>query len=201
MHNPIRITSDMHWVGASDRRLTLFENAIPTPGGMSYNAYLVLDEKTVLLDAVDRTVRGRLLENLAYLLAGRPLDYLVVNHVEPDHCNDLDDLLLRYPDMRIVGNAKTVAMIAQFFDFNVNERAVVVAEGDSLCTGRHIFHFYMAPMVHWPEVMVTYDEADKVLYSADAFGTFGAINGNLFADEVDFEAEWLPEARRYYGNS
>lgn len=200
MHNPIRITSDMHWVGASDRRLTLFENAIPTPGGMSYNAYLVLDEKTVLLDAVDRTVRGRLLENLAYLLAGRPLDYLVVNHVEPDHCNDLDDLLLRYPDMRIVGNAKTVAMIAQFFDFNVNERAVVVAEGDSLCTGRHIFHFYMAPMVHWPEVMVTYDEADKVLYSADAFGTFGAINGNLFADEVDFEAEWLPEARRYYGN-
>ncbi len=200
MHNPIRITSDMHWVGASDRRLALFENAIPTPGGMSYNAYLVLDEKTVLLDAVDRTVRGRLLENLAYLLAGRPLDYLVVNHVEPDHCADLDDLLLRYPDMRIVGNAKTVAMIAQFFDFNVNERAVVVAEGDSLCTGRHTFRFYMAPMVHWPEVMVTYDEADKVLYSADAFGTFGAINGNLFADAGNFEAEWLPEARRYYGN-
>ncbi|MEA4969794.1 MAG: MBL fold metallo-hydrolase [Candidatus Pelethousia sp.] len=200
MHNPIRITSDMHWVGASDRRLALFENAIPTPGGMSYNAYLVLDEKTVLLDAVDRAVRGRLLENLAYLLAGRPLDYLIVNHVEPDHCADLDDLLLRYPNMRIVGNAKTVAMIAQFFDFNVSERAVVVAEDKSLCTGRHTFRFYMAPMVHWPEVMVTYDETDKVLYSADAFGTFGAINGNLFADEVDFEAEWLPEARRYYGN-
>lgn len=200
MHNCIKITGDMYWVGGSDRRLALFENAIPTPRGMAYNSYLVLDEKTILLDAVDRTVSGRLFENLAHLLNGRELDYLVVNHVEPDHCADLTSLFLRYPGVRIVGNAKTITMLGQFFDFDPAARAVIVAEGDSLSTGRHTFRFYMAPMVHWPEVMVTYDETDKVLYSADAFGSFGAINGNLFADEVDFERDWLPEARRYYGN-
>lgn len=200
MYNPIQITSDMHWVGASDRRLHLFENIIPTPNGMSYNAYLVLDEKTVLLDAVDGAVRSRLYDNLAYLLGERPLDYLIVNHVEPDHCAYLEDLLLRYPQVRIVGNTKTVGLIGQFFNFDINSRAVIVGEGDTLCTGRHTFRFFMAPMVHWPETMATYDETDKVLYSADAFGTFGSINGNLFADEVDFEADWLAEARRYYGN-
>ena len=200
MYNPIKVTGDMYWVGGSDRRQPLFENAIPIPKGMAYNAYLVLDEKTVLLDAVDRSVSNQLFENLAHLLRARELDYLVVNHVEPDHCASLEELALRYPRMRIVSNAKALSMIGQFFEPDFTQRMITVAEGDSLFSGRHTFRFYMAPMVHWPETMVTYDEADKVLYSADAFGTFGAINGNLFADEVDFEAEWLPEARRYYGN-
>lgn len=200
MHNPVKLTEDMYWVGGSDRRLALFENVFPIPRGVSYNAYLVLDEKTVLLDTVDRAVSGQLFENLGHLLQGRGLDYLIVNHMEPDHCAAMAELVLRYPGVKIVCNAKALAMIRQFFEFDIGQRALVVKEGDTLCTGRHTFTFVMAPMVHWPEAMVTYDAADKTLYSADAFGTFGALNGNLFADEVNFEAEWLPDARRYYTN-
>lgn len=195
-----KITDDMSWVGGSDRRLALFENAFPIPRGVSYNAYVVLDEKTVLLDTVDKAVSEQFFENLAHVLDGRKLDYLVVNHMEPDHCGTMDELVLRYPEVKIVANAKTVTMIKQFFDFDIDSRAVVVKEGDTLSTGKHTFTFVMAPMVHWPEAMVTYDLTDKILYSSDAFGTFGAINGNLFADEVNFEAEWLPDARRYYTN-
>ena len=200
MHNPVQVTSDMYWVGASDRRLALFENVFPIPKGVSYNSYLVLDEKTVLLDTTDRAVSGQMLENIAYLLNGRALDYLVVNHMEPDHAASMGELVLRYPAMQIVCNAKALAMIRNYFDFDIDSRVMVVKEGDTLQTGRHSFSFVMAPMVHWPEVMVTYDAADRVLYCADAFGTFGALNGNIFADEVDFEGEWLPEARRYYTN-
>ena len=190
----------MRWVGGSDRRLALFENVFPIPRGVSYNAYVVLDEKTVLLDTVDRSVSSQFFENLSHVLGGRTLDYLIVNHMEPDHCATMDELVLRYPEVKIVANAKTVTMIRQFFAFDIDSRAVVVKEGDTLQTGRHTFTFVMAPMVHWPEAMVTYDTTDQILYSADAFGTFGAINGNLFADEVPFEAEWLPDARRYYTN-
>ncbi|MEA5059018.1 MAG: MBL fold metallo-hydrolase [Candidatus Pelethousia sp.] len=200
MYNPYKITDDMHWVGGSDRRLALFENAFPIPRGISYNAYLVLDEKTVLLDTVDRAVSGQLFDNLEHLLQGRTLDYLIVNHMEPDHCASMEELVRRYPAVRIVGNAKTLGLIRQFFSFAIDDRAVKICEGDVLSTGRHTFRFHMAPMVHWPETMVTYDTADKVLYSADAFGTFGAINGNLYADELNFEADWLPDARRYYAN-
>lgn len=200
MHNPVQVTSDMYWVGASDRRLALFENVFPIPKGVSYNSYLVLDEKTVLLDTTDRAVSGQMLENIAYLLNGRALDYLIVNHMEPDHAASMGELVLRYPAMQIVCNAKALAMIRNYFDFDIDSRVMVVKEGDTLQTGRHSFSFVMAPMVHWPEVMVTYDAADRVLYCADAFGTFGALNGNIFADEVDFEGEWLPEARRYYTN-
>ena len=200
MHNPVKVTSDMYWVGASDRRLALFENVFPIPKGISYNSYLVLDEKTVLLDTADRAVSGQLLENIAYLLDGRALDYLIVNHMEPDHAASMGELVLRYPGMRIVCNAKALAMIRNYFDFDIDSRVMVVQEGDTLDTGRHSFSFVMAPMVHWPEAMVTYDAADRALYSADAFGTFGALNGNIFADEVDFEGAWLPEARRYYTN-
>lgn len=200
MHNPVQVTSDMYWVGASDRRLALFENVFPIPKGVSYNSYLVLDEKTVLLDTTDRAVSGQMLENIAYLLNGRALDYLVVNHMEPDHAASMGELVLRYPAMQIVCNAKALAMIRNYFDFDIDSRVMVVKEGDTLQTGRHSFSFVMAPMVHWPEVMVTYDAADRVLYCADAFGTFGALNGNIFADELDFEGEWLPEARRYYTN-
>lgn len=195
-----KVRDDLFWVGGSDRRLALFENAYPIPRGISYNAYLALDEKTILFDTVDRALAGQFFENLEAVLQGRSLDYVVVQHMEPDHCATLEDLILRYPDVKVVGNAKTIAIIKQFFSFDVDSRAVVVKEKDTLCTGRHTFTFLLAPMVHWPEVMVTYDTVDKILFSADAFGTFGAINGNLFADEVNFERDLLDDARRYYAN-
>ncbi len=200
MHCVKQITNDMYWVGASDRRLALFENVYPIPRGVSYNSYVLLDEKTVLLDTVDRSVSDLFLENLAHVLGGRKLDYIVVNHMEPDHCATLQEVARLYPEAKIVVNAKTVQMIKQFFTFDIDSRAHIVGEMDTLCTGRHTLAFVMAPMVHWPEAMVTYDTTDKVLYSADAFGTFGAINGNIFADEVNFETEYLEDARRYYTN-
>ena len=200
MYNVKKITSDMYYIGASDRRLALFENVYPIPRGVSYNSYLLLDEKTVLLDTVDRSVSDLFFENLEHVLNGRKLDYLVVNHMEPDHCGTVADVVRRYPEVKIVCNVKTVQMIKQFFDFDIDSRAVVVGEMDTLTTGRHTLAFVMAPMVHWPEAMVTYDATDKILYSADAFGTFGAINGNIFADEVNFETEYLDDARRYYTN-
>ena len=200
MHCTKRITEDMSWVGGSDRRLALFENVFPIPRGVSYNSYLIEDEKTVLLDTVDRAISTFFFENIEHILGNRRLDYLVVNHMEPDHAATMAELVMRYPEIKIVGNTKTLAMIKQFFNFDADSRFVTVKEGDTLSTGRHLFTFYMAPMVHWPEAMVTYDNSDKVLYSADAFGTFGAINGNLYADEVNFESEWLPDARRYYTN-
>ena len=200
MYNVKKITNDMYWVGASDRRLALFENVYPIPRGVSYNAYILLDEKTVLLDTVDRSVSDLFFENLEHVLGDRKLDYLVVNHMEPDHCATMAEVVRRYPEVKIVCNKKTVQMIKQFFNFDIDSRAVIVGEMDTLTTGRHTLAFVMAPMVHWPEAMVTYDVTDKILYSADAFGTFGAINGNIFADEVNFETEYLDDARRYYTN-
>lgn len=195
-----KITEDMYWIGASDRRLELFENVYPIPKGVSYNSYVILDEKTVLLDTVDHSVCSQFLENLEHVLDGRTLDYIIVNHMEPDHCASLAEVVIRYPEVKFVGNAKTFTMMKQFFDFDVDNRAVVIKEGDTISTGKHTLAFAMIPMVHWPEAMVTYDTYDKVLYSADAFGTFGALNGNIFADELNFEAEWLEEARRYLTN-
>lgn len=195
-----KITDDLTWLGANDRRLALFESAYPIPEGISYDAYLLSDEKTVLLDTADKAVAPRFLENLAHALGGRPLDYLVVNHMEPDHTATLEDVLLRHPETKVVLNQKTLSMVKQFFDFDIDARAILVKEGDTLATGRHTLTFLMAPMVHWPEVMVTYDMTDKTLFSADAFGTFGALNGSLFADEVNFERDLLPPARRYYTN-
>ena len=200
MYNVRKVTEDIVWVGASDRRLALFENIFPIPRGVSYNSYVLLDEKTVLLDTVDASVAGQFFENLEHVLDGRKLDYLIVNHMEPDHCAMIGDLVRRYPEVQVVGNTKTFGMIKQFFGTDFAERAVTVKEGDTLATGAHTLHFVMAPMVHWPEVMVTYDEKDKVLCAADGFGTFGALNGNIFADEVDFDRDWLDDARRYYTN-
>ena len=200
MYNVRKVTEDIVWVGASDRRLALFENIFPIPRGVSYNSYVLLDEKTVLLDTVDASVAGQFFENLELVLDGRKLDYLIVNHMEPDHCAMIGDLVRRYPEVQVVGNTKTFGMIKQFFGTDFAERAVTVKEGDTLVTGAHTLHFVMAPMVHWPEVMVTYDEKDKVLFAADGFGTFGALNGNIFADEVDFDRDWLDDARRYYTN-
>ena len=200
MHCVKKIQDDLYWVGASDRRLALFENVYPIPEGVSYNAYVLLDEKTVLLDTVDLSVSRQFFENLEFVLNGRALDYIIVDHMEPDHAATLQEVVRRYPEAKVVCNAKTVAMIRNYFTFDVDARAVVVKEMDTLCTGRHTFAFVMAPMVHWPEVMVSYDVTTKTLFSADAFGTFGALNGNLFADEVEFRTEKLAEARRYYTN-
>ena len=200
MHCVKKVTDDLYWIGGSDRRLALFENVYPIPRGVSYNSYVLLDEKTVLLDTVDASISGLFFENLEYVLNGRTLDYLIVNHMEPDHCAVIGDVVRRYPDVKLVCNAKTVPMLKQFFNFPVEDRTVIVKEMDTLCTGKHTFAFVMAPMVHWPEAMVSYDTVDKILFSADGVGTFGAINGNLFADEVNFERDWLDDARRYFIN-
>ena len=200
MHCVKKVTDDLYWIGGSDRRLALFENVYPIPRGVSYNSYVLLDEKTVLLDTVDASISGLFFENLEYVLNGRTLDYLIVNHMEPDHCAVIGDVVRRYPDVKLVCNAKTVPMLKQFFNFPVEDRTVIVKEMYTLCTGKHTFAFVMAPMVHWPEAMVSYDTVDKILFSADGFGTFGAINGNLFADEVNFERDWLDDARRYFIN-
>ncbi len=200
MHCFRKVTEDLYWVGGNDRRLELFENIFPLTKGVSYNSYLLLDEKTVLFDAADHAIGRQFLENVKAVLDGRTLDYLVVNHMEPDHCAMIDDLALRYPDMQIIGNAKTFPMISQFFDFDLEGRTVTVKEGDTFSCGKHTLHFVMAPMVHWPEAMMTYDETDRILFSADAFGTFGALGGNIFNDELDFDRDWLDETRRYYTN-
>lgn len=201
MYNTKQITNDLYWVGANDRRISLFEGVYDVPLGVSYNSYIILDDKTVLLDTVDKAVSHQFFENVTQVLSGRNLDYLIINHMEPDHCAEIENLVNKYPDVKIVCNAKTQIMIGQFFDFEIkNEQFVIVKEGDTLETGKHKFTFAMAPMVHWPEVMVTYDQTDKILFSADAFGSFGAIDGNIFADEVDFDHRYMDEARRYYTN-
>lgn len=195
-----KVTDDLFWVGSNDRRLAMFEGVYSVPDGVSYNSYLLMDEKTVLLDTVDKAVKGVFFENIAEVLAGRTLDYMVVHHMEPDHSEAIQEVVMRYPEVKIICNEKTASMMKQYFDFDIDARAVLVGEGDSFSTGRHNLVFVMAPMVHWPEVMVSYDTTDKILFSADGFGTFGALNGALFADEVNFERDYLDEARRYYTN-
>ena len=200
MHNIRKITEDIFYIGCSDRRLSLFESAYPVKDGMSYNSYVLIDEKTVLFDTVDKVCAEQFYENLNASLNGRKLDYVVVQHMEPDHCALLAEVIKIHPNVQVVCTQKTVAMIKQFFTFDIDSRVTIVKEGDTLKTGKHEFQFIMAPMVHWPEVMVTYDKTDKILFSADAFGSFGAINGNLFDNEVNWEKDYLDEARRYYTN-
>ena len=195
-----KVTDDLYWIGGNDRRLALFEGVYQIPKGVSYNSYLLMDEKTVLLDTVDKAVKGGFFENIEKVLDGRKLDYLVVHHMEPDHSEAIWEVVMRYPEVKIVCNAKIAQMMKQFFSFDVDARVVLVKEGDTFHTGKHNLVFVSAPMVHWPEVMVSYDTTDKILFSADAFGTFGALNGALFADEVDFPRDYLDEARRYYTN-
>ncbi len=201
MHQAIQMSDTLWYLGSSDRRLAKFENCHPVPLGISYNSYLVMDEKTVLLDTVDHSICGVFLENLKAVLHGRPLDYIIINHMEPDHTATLAEVLLRYPEATVVGSAKTHAMIRQFFgEVNLQGKVMQVKENDTLPTGHHNFRFILAPMVHWPEVTVTYDETEKILFSADAFGTFGALSGNLYADQLDFGDFSLSELRRYYSN-
>ena len=200
MHSTRKVKDDLIYVGGSDRRLSRFENLFPIPKGVSYNSYVLLDEKTVLFDTADESISRQYIENVVHALNGRPLDYMVVQPMEPDHCAMIDDMLRRYPEAKMVCSAKAVGMFAQFYGTDVAARALVVKEGDKLSTGEHTLHFVMAPMVHWPEVMVTYDEKDKILFSADAFGTFGALAGNIFNDEITFDTVWMNDARRYYTN-
>ncbi len=201
MHCTRKVMDDLIWVGADDRRLACFEGVYGVPDGVSYNSYLLLDEKTVLFDTVDKAVYETFFENLAFALNGRTLDYLVISHMEPDHAATVETLMLRHPETRIICNDKIKTMLSQFFrDIDLSGRMDIVKEGSVFSFGRHEFTFVMAPMVHWPEVMMSYDKTEKILFSADAFGTFGALNGRLFADECNFMDEYLNEGRRYYTN-
>lgn len=200
MHCVRNVTEDLYWVGANDHRLALFENIHPIPRGVSYNAYLLLDEKTVLFDTVDWSACRQLLENIEYLLGGKPLDYLLINHMEPDHGASIEEILLRYPEVKIISTEKAFMFMRQFgFQLEAHE-CIEVKEGDTHCFGTHTVTFVAAPMVHWPEAMVTFDVTNGVLFAADAFGSFGALDGKLFNDEVDFDRDWIDEARRYFTN-
>lgn len=187
----VTITDSILYVGVDDKTIDLFESQYEVPNGISYNSYVILDEKVALMDTVDSRATEEWLDNLDKALDGRGVDYLVVSHMEPDHAGNIKNLIDRYPDMQIVGNAKTFAMIPQFFDVDITKRSVVVKEGDTLSLGKHTLQFFMAPMVHWPEVMVAYEQSEKILFSADGFGKFGAL---------DTDEAWTCEARRYYFN-
>ena len=200
MHSTRKIKEDIYYLGASDRRIELFENVYPVSQGMSYNSYLITDEKTCLMDSVDESIRGQFLENLQYALNGRNLDYMVVQHMEPDHCSIVPELFRMYPDMKLVASLQAFKMMENFYSLQTEERRLVVKEGDTLELGKHTLKFIAAPMVHWPEVLMTYDVTDKILFSADAFGSFGAMSGNIFADEIDWDKDFKDEARRYYVN-
>ena len=186
-----KITDSILYVGVDDKDLDLFESQYVVPNGVSYNSYVILDEKVTLMDTVDQRATKEWLENLDAVLEGRTIDYLVVSHMEPDHAANAKTLIDKFPNMKIEGNAKTFAMMSQFFDVDLTGRSVVVKEGDTLNLGAHTLQFIMAPMVHWPEVMVTYEQSEKILFSADGFGKFGAL---------DVEESWACEARRYYFN-
>ena len=187
----VAITDSILYVGVDDKTLDLFESQYIIPNGVSYNSYLILDEKVTVMDTVDARATDEWLSNLETALAGRNVDYLVVSHMEPDHAANIKNLIDRYPNIQVVGNAKTFAMIPQFFDVDISGRSVVVKEGDTLCLGKHTLQFFMAPMVHWPEVMVAYEQTEKILFSADGLGKFGAL---------DTDEAWTCEARRYYFN-
>ena len=200
MHCVRSVTDNLYWVGANDHRLALFENCFPIPRGVSYNAYLLIDKKTVLFDTVDWSGCRQLMENLEYVLGDKPLDYLVVNHLEPDHAASIEIVLNKYKNVKIISNEKAFMLMHQFgFPVNSHE-CIEVKEGDTYNFGKHTVSFVAAPMVHWPEAMVTFDTTNGALFSADAFGTFGALDGKLFADEVNFDRDWLDDARRYLTN-
>ena len=194
------ITKDIRYIGVNDHAVDLFEGQYVVPGGMCYNSYAIVDEKVAIMDTVDRGFTHQWLDNIQNTLGGRKPDYLVVQHMEPDHSANIANFLKVYPEATVVSSAKAFVMMKNFFGDDYADRRIVVGEGDTLCLGKHTLTFVGAPMVHWPEAMVTYDAYDKVLFSADAFGTFGALNGNIFADEVDFENQWLEDARRYLTN-
>ena len=200
MHNVRKVTEDLYWVGGDDHRLHLFENIHPIPRGVSYNSYLLLDKKTVLFDTVDWSIGRQFIENIQAVLDGRPLDYMVINHMEPDHAAMIEEVMLCYPKVKVISNEKAFYLMNQFGFHIDSSKTQEVKEGDKISFGKHEILFVTAPMVHWPEAMVSFDLTNGVLFSADAFGSFGSLDGKLFNDEVKFDREWLDDARRYYTN-
>lgn len=200
MHNTRELLPGIHWVGGNDRRLSRFENLFPLENGVAYNAYVILDTKTALIDTVDNAISDQFMENVKHVLKGRALDYLVINHMEPDHCGNIVAMIKEYPNLILVGNTKTFQFFDQFYGLDISGGTLLVKDQDRLNLGSHALKFTTAAMVHWPEVMVTYEETQKILFSADAFGTFGAHSGGLYADETDYLNDYLSETRRYYAN-
>ncbi len=200
MHCAQKLTEHIYWIGSNDWDTERFENLFPIPMGVSYNSYFIDDEKTCVVDSVDDTIRQEFFDNLVHLLNGRQLDYIIVNHMEPDHCSTLLEMVERYPNVKLVGNRTTFRLFEQFYGHPCPDNYYEVKEGDTINLGHHTLHSYTMPMVHWPEVTATFEETTGVLFSADAFGTFGTINGNIFADQLDFERLYEDEARRYYTN-
>ena len=186
-----KISESIIYVGVDDKEMNLFENQYNTPNGISYNSYVILDEKVAIMDTVDKRKTSDWMKNIEKILDGKEPDYLVVSHMESDHSDNIANLVAKYPNMKVVGNLQTFKMIAQFFDLDLKEKSITVKEGDVLDLGIHKLHFIMAPMVHWPEVMLSYEESEKVLFSADGFGKFGTL---------DTQEDWTCEARRYYFN-
>ena len=200
INNIYEISKNIYWVGGNDRRIERFENMFPLPNGVAYNSYLINDEKTALLDTVDTAISAEFIENIKHALDGKPLDYLVINHMEPDHCANIEQILRHYPQTKVIGNAKTFQFFNQYYNMDISENCIEVKDGHEISLGEHSLRFYTAPMVHWPEVMVTYEINKGILFSADAFGAFGAISGNIFADQLEYDSYYLDEARRYYTN-
>ncbi|MFA9377689.1 MAG: FprA family A-type flavoprotein [Lachnotalea sp.] len=186
-----QITESIFYAGCDDKNLDLFEGQYQIPNGIAYNSYVILDEKVAVMDTIDKGVTKEWLDNLSNILGDRKIDYLIISHMEPDHAANIQTLVEKYPEVKVVGNTKTFALISQFFDIDLSEQTVIVKEGDTLELGSHTLQFFMAPMVHWPEVMVTYEQSEKVLFSADAFGKFGTL---------EVKDDWIDEARRYYFN-
>ncbi|WP_313125491.1 FprA family A-type flavoprotein [Proteiniclasticum ruminis] len=200
MYNVREISPNIYWVGGNDRRLEQFENLFPLTNGVSYNSYLILDEKTALIDTVDDAITDQYLENITHLMNGRELDYLIINHMEPDHCGNIENIVKMYPNVKVVGNTKSFTLFHQFYNMDITANQMIVKEGDELNLGSHNLKFVFAPMVHWPEVMMNLETTKGILFAADAFGTFGALAGNLFDDEIDYANLYIDEARRYYAN-
>lgn len=200
MHNEQKVTDHIYWIGGNDFVSTRFENLIPISRGISYNSYFIDDEKTAVLDTVDSVIRDVFMDNVSHLLHGRQLDYIVINHMEPDHSGSLLALVRAYPEAKIIATPQAQKMIGQYFHVFLKDRFLSSDEKLEISLGNHRLRFLKAPMVHWPEVTFTYEETEKVLFSADAFGTFGVLNGSVFADDVDYEEEYIPSFRKYYAN-
>ena len=200
MHNEQQVTPHIYWVGGNDFNSPRFENLIPLKSGVTYNSYFIDDEKTAVIDTTDTVIRDLFIGNVSHLLHGRKLDYIVVNHMEPDHSGSLLALAMAYPEAQIVASAQALKMLGQYFQVSMPERYITSDEKLVIDLGMHKLRFLKAPMVHWPEVTFTYDETEKVLFTADGFGTFGILNGSIFADDVDYKEEYLGECRKYYAN-
>ena len=196
----MQVTDSIRYVGVNDHQVDLFEGQYQVPNGMSYNSYVILDEKVAVMDTVDIHFGEEWMANVKAVLAGRTPDYLIVQHMEPDHCSVIPDLFKMYPEMKIISSVQAFKMMENFYHIDTKDRSIVIKEGDTLSLGKHELHFISAPMVHWPEVMMTYESTTGTLFSADAFGAFGAMSGNIFADEVRWDHDWRDEARRYYVN-